>query len=574
MKSIDKAARKQVANQIIKIVKGHVVEVIFKHDSSRIIQSLLKYSNTKDQEYGRDSIYNELEGHYVELSKSPYGRFVVLKALKYAPSAKYRAKIIAEFLAKDTILRLIKHSYAEIVIDTIYCIYANSKERQSMVEQFYGLEYQLIRQNDNKTPAYQAFKKAIESNPDKRVRILEQLRENLVNIILKEGTVGRNEIVHRVVYDYVSSLEYDELVATFSSEAAPLYPLLSQLPTLIHTKFGSQICSILISAAGAKERKGIIKSFKPHAKEIACNEFGWQVVARAYDSVDDTVLLRNSISQELFPDDDKELVRMFSSKGFKKLMLFLVGGKDSSKCFSPDLVASLSIGDTFLLKTSKKSSIQRKKEIMSYLLPKLFDALNVDILDSLIRDTEGGNLVMNTLDYGYSNPDIVDTSVVDQITGLIVDLCSDPSIVWPIESENEIQTSGAEKDDESDDDEPEKSELAINKTYLETAAKEKPKVGHVILDKIGSRTIRRLCVQIPAFRCALAYKIAPQLIEAYLNLLQDNDNFPFGLLYILAAIMENETGEVQKTVIEKLESHKSVLSRVSVPVTQQILKYL
>ena len=162
-----------------------------------------------------------MQTHYLELAQSPYGRFVVLKALKYAPNAQWRSKIIAEFCEHRPvpITKLIRHKFADVVVDTIYCLYANAKERQTMVEYFYGSEYLILKKsaatllsekNTNNTSGNNSGKNNNQNNqkritldfvleqfPEKRTRIVTQLKDRLLSMVGKEGTIGRNEILHR-----------------------------------------------------------------------------------------------------------------------------------------------------------------------------------------------------------------------------------------------------------------------------------------------------------------------------------------------------------------------------------------
>jgi pumilio family protein 6 len=175
---------------------------LFKHDASRIVQSLIKFSDNAN----RIKLLEEIVGSYLELSTSIYGHFVVLKALKYAPNATWRSKIVSEFLSAKVITKYLRHKYAGLIIDTVYCLYANAKERQQMLEAFYGIEFQLskdalqqILKNKNKV----SMGAVINQFPDRKERILEQTKSNLINLLSKEGTIGRNEIVHQCVFTWL-----------------------------------------------------------------------------------------------------------------------------------------------------------------------------------------------------------------------------------------------------------------------------------------------------------------------------------------------------------------------------------
>src|SRR5690606_518653 len=130
---LPKEERQTVMKDMMKLITGKVQEIIFKHDMSRIIQSCLKYGN----EQQRNVIAKELVGHYVTLSKSMYGRFIVLRILRYC--SKYRAEIIKEFYGK--VRQLIRHKEASTIIEEAYSIYANSTQRSALIQEFYGPEF-------------------------------------------------------------------------------------------------------------------------------------------------------------------------------------------------------------------------------------------------------------------------------------------------------------------------------------------------------------------------------------------------------------------------------------------------
>ena len=66
-------------NDLFKLMNGKIPEILFKNDTSRIIQSVLKYG-TKEQ---KKIIVDELEGKWLEASKNVYAKFVICKVLKY-----------------------------------------------------------------------------------------------------------------------------------------------------------------------------------------------------------------------------------------------------------------------------------------------------------------------------------------------------------------------------------------------------------------------------------------------------------------------------------------------------------
>jgi pumilio family protein 6 len=68
-----------------------------------------------------------------------------------------------------------------------------------------------------------------------------------------------------------------------------------QAVEILHTKDGAQATMLMLAHAGPKERKLMIRSFKPYVIKICKEEFGHMVLLRLFDVVDDTVLVRKAI---------------------------------------------------------------------------------------------------------------------------------------------------------------------------------------------------------------------------------------------------------------------------------------
>jgi pumilio family protein 6 len=51
-------------------IRGKVKDIVFKHDASRIVQTVVKYGGQKE----RDEIAKELGGSYKELAQNKYSK--------------------------------------------------------------------------------------------------------------------------------------------------------------------------------------------------------------------------------------------------------------------------------------------------------------------------------------------------------------------------------------------------------------------------------------------------------------------------------------------------------------------
>lgn len=69
-KNIDKSAREKHVKTLMNVIRGKVKDIVFKHDASRIVQTVVKYGSQKE----REEIAKELSGKYRELSQSKYSK--------------------------------------------------------------------------------------------------------------------------------------------------------------------------------------------------------------------------------------------------------------------------------------------------------------------------------------------------------------------------------------------------------------------------------------------------------------------------------------------------------------------
>ena len=69
-KNISKEERTKYINSLVEVVRGKVKDTVFKHDASRIIQTLVKYGGQKE----RNEIAIELKGKYKDLAQNKYSK--------------------------------------------------------------------------------------------------------------------------------------------------------------------------------------------------------------------------------------------------------------------------------------------------------------------------------------------------------------------------------------------------------------------------------------------------------------------------------------------------------------------
>lgn len=68
--NITPGERQKHVQDLMGIIRGHVKDIVFKHDASRIVQTLVKYGGQKE----RDEVAVELKGKYKDLAQNKYSK--------------------------------------------------------------------------------------------------------------------------------------------------------------------------------------------------------------------------------------------------------------------------------------------------------------------------------------------------------------------------------------------------------------------------------------------------------------------------------------------------------------------
>ncbi|KAF9430287.1 hypothetical protein BGZ94_007556 [Podila epigama] len=369
LKELPKAERQAVMKDMMALITGKVQELIFKHDMSRIIQSCLKHGNEEQ----RNVIAGELVGHYLTLSKSMYGRFIVVKILHYCQ--KYREAIIKEFYGK--VRQLIKHKEASEIIEDAYSTYANSAQRAALIQEFYGPEFRLFKVEQKKT-----LTEILEQNPTKKDNIMKHLLTTLTGC-MEKGTVGLS-IVHRGLLEYFEHADakgIQEMLDVMKEQAVEI----------LHTKEGAQVAMFCLLYASPKDRKAILRTMKPFVVKICKEEYGHMVMLRMFDVVDDTVLMSKAILSEIV----KEMEDIAKDKFGRRVILYLLAGR-SPKYISPQSIELLAKGDAVRANTSKKEAAVRSAELLGYISPDLISLIATKAR-SLMNEPLACQVVLETL---------------------------------------------------------------------------------------------------------------------------------------------------------------------------------
>ncbi|XP_070558670.1 pumilio homolog 3-like isoform X2 [Ptychodera flava] len=366
--------RRKVMAELYSLVKGKAKELVFAHDTVRVLQCCIQYGSAEQ----RSNLFEELKDDLIDISKNKYSKFCALKMLRYG-TRDQKDHIIKSFYGK--VAKLIKHKEASEVLESAYNNYANAKQRASLLEEFYGAEYSLF-----KTEKYLSLTDLIQEHPEKKELILKHMKGVIASLL--EKSVVKHSIVHKTLFDYYTNADLKSKIEIIES-------MREVVVQILHTHEGSRVAMQSIWFGTAKDRKAIIKSFKTFVVKICQEEYGNLVLAAIFDAVDDTKLVSKVILNEILA----ELKAIAMNAHGRKVLLYLLSGRDPSYCH-PDVVKILQQGDGN--PTSKKESDVRHKELVQYVSPKLLQ-LVVDETKTLVYDKSYSQLVLAVIQHAQGD---------------------------------------------------------------------------------------------------------------------------------------------------------------------------
>ncbi|KAH9475808.1 Pumilio homology domain family member 6 [Psilocybe cubensis] len=415
-KNIPTAERTKHIKDLMNVIRGKVTDIVFKHDASRIVQTVVKHGGQKE----RDEVASELKGKFKDLAQNKYSKFLVTKLIKLCPS--HRASILYEF--QPYVLRMLLHRESSSVLADSFELYANAYERTILLREFYGKEAGLFSLTSGSEEDKERAKKGLSgvlegADNERRRRILGAVKDNLATIFNNsdKGAVT-HAIVHRALWEYITAIN----TVPDESEQEKLRREIFEtcqdmLAEMVHTKDGSRVVRQFLAQGGAKDRKQIMKTLKPHIERMCLDDEAQLVLFTALDVTDDTKLLAKSLVSAITTVAQK----LYSSPQGRRSLLYLLLPR-SRRHFTPAQIASLAETDEIRSRTSKKSPESREEEVRR--------AASEDLIrwveqsgESLVREPAGCLIVTDIMLYGEGDK--------SEATSTLLKALSSPTIPEP-----------------------------------------------------------------------------------------------------------------------------------------------
>jgi pumilio family protein 6 len=169
------------------------------------------------------------------------------------------------------------------VIEGFYAQFSTAAQRNELLAEFYGPEMTLFNRAGGSAKTLDAL---LEAMPEKKEPVLKYMADMLKGC-LDKGTLVHS-IVHKALLQYLTLADAkgrDELMSL----------LRDSLQEIIHTREGARVAMLCLSYSSPKDKKAVIKAFKPFLSKMAVDEYGYLVLLRLLDVTDDTVLVSKAV---------------------------------------------------------------------------------------------------------------------------------------------------------------------------------------------------------------------------------------------------------------------------------------
>ncbi|EFJ45371.1 pumilio family protein [Volvox carteri f. nagariensis] len=278
--------RRELVSNILKKVKGKLLELSNHHTASRVIQFCVKYGGDVE----RRTVMDEVRANVVELSKSKYGHFLVRKLINTAKKDEVPGLVR---LFRGHVAQLLRQPYGADVITDLYDV-ASTADRNALCSEFYGKEFVLFDGISGEAGRLYSLKQLMTNSPAAKQRaIIQHMTKALTPIV--EKALLDPPITHRLVKEYLecaTGLSVEEAVETLSQTGEAVL-------RMVHTHEGAAAACMVLAYGMPRDRKRVVRAMKGHVAAMAADEWGHTVLCMALACVDDTSLTSKVVVSEL-----------------------------------------------------------------------------------------------------------------------------------------------------------------------------------------------------------------------------------------------------------------------------------
>jgi len=348
---------------------------------------------------------------------------------------------------KGKVAKLMRHTEASNVVEELYANHSNAKQRNEMMEEFYGPEFSVFKVRDPSSSS--DLGKFLEQNPLKKESVIKSLAEHVNSILSKPSTLTSLSMLHRVLHEFLREADTETVtphLALFSDHVVHI----------LHTKDGSAVARYVLLHGDAKVRKQILKTFKTFVSKIALDPIGYPVLLTVMDSVDDTVTVGKTIVAELA----KDAVDISKDKHGSRVMLYLLTGR-SQRYHTKELLNDLSKTDELRKKTSKKDDKVRQKELLASAVKPLVEAFKGHAVE-LVKNRWAHQVLVETIKAAGKDAEPLLLELAEACAGKPGDVVEkDPEAFHPVKK---LAAEAAKAAEAAQDDEDSKQHVLVNRS--------------------------------------------------------------------------------------------------------------
>ncbi|KAK5137367.1 hypothetical protein LTR08_008945 [Meristemomyces frigidus] len=406
---VPREERKELITELFTIINGRVRDFVFKHDSVRVIQCALKYSNQEQ----RRMIVDELKDDIRTLMQSRYGKFLIAKMVVEGDQG-IRNVVVPEFYGH--VKRLINHPEASWIMDDIYRQVATTQQKAIMLREWYGTEFALANRDVSASTSLDSnadLRKILADTPEKRKPILDHCNQ-MINSLVQKKMTGFT-MLHDAMLQYFLALqpgteEHTEFLELLKGDIETKAESKDGdgsgggdlFRNLAFTKSGSRLVCLSLAWGSAKDRKVILRCFKDTVEMMASDANAKMVLVTGLDVPDDVKMSGKAIFHELLGqgiEDEKarldRLEQVVTNLSTRVPALFpLAGGakwlmNDQDKLILDEV-------DEIRKTTSKKAPEFRRKGLLEHLSPPLQEVV-LKRAESLVKTSFGCQVISETL---------------------------------------------------------------------------------------------------------------------------------------------------------------------------------
>ena len=219
-----------------------------------------------------------------------------------------REKLVSVLTKSSMTKTMARNAHGSSVLAAV-CATVSSDKKKLMCNSFFeGGDVRLgaTGRFETSSGSYESVSELFMKEPRRKLKVLE-MAASAVRPCLEKKLLDA-WLVHAVLAALVEHGGVEALEDMRDNLSGP------SLMRIVHTREGCRVACAVVAAAGAKERKALVKAIKPQVAAIARDEYGHVLIAAILRLVDDTVLVAKNVLGPLIAEADGGIAEIMTHK--------------------------------------------------------------------------------------------------------------------------------------------------------------------------------------------------------------------------------------------------------------------